>query len=231
MVCGTIFLDWTGTNSIAERNPRHCLHLIDRHVLYPTLFADDHETIDTSSWSFAYDALWRLMYPREDDSRAFKESAQVICSVLLRNESDIRNAWIIVLLAPWFTVRPPPARCDSALRVVDVARERISDDLGDLVMLSHAGHLFKRVIDAKSVLLENSVRRTATEIQEQAAAFISEWGPNWRASVITAILQEAMNGHNIPKGKNHPLYGETGYLLRTVIQDYGRFLRWYTMKK
>lgn len=138
---------------------------------------------------------------------------------------------MIALLAPCFTLRPSPVRRYPPLRVVDIAMEWISSNLNDLVMLSHAGHLYKGVIDAKTILLENSARRTSTEIQEQANSFISGWGPNWRISVITAILLEAMDGHNIPKGKIHPQHDEIRYLLYTVIQDYGRFLRWYTMKK
>lgn len=210
------------------RNPRRALHLIDKLGLYPSLFGDHDQDIDTSQWHCAYDTLWRLKHPQGHDSVEFKESARDIRNALLRHPDDTYNAWVIALFLPLFHVSTPsvPGSRPRAPRIVEVAKARISAVLSHLVELSLAHRHYRDVIDAKSSVVDGGRGQTDAEIREQVVSCIQSCGSSWRTSVITAILHEAINGHNVPQGKIPLPSSEIKRLLFAVVQDYGRFLKW-----
>ncbi|RMJ22608.1 hypothetical protein PHISP_06514 [Aspergillus sp. HF37] len=188
-------------------NPRKALYFIDRLGLYSTLFTTDANGFlaDTSSWPIAYDSLARLISPRVDDDKELKAVSRQVRGILIRNSLDTYYAWMITALAPWMVVpkhavggtfRRYPEGLPHPPWAVDVAKDSLYPTLRNLVVLSEVADRFRRVIEAKSSLLENRMGKTVDEIQEQVRLLVKSWGGNWRSCMIMAILQETMAGRD-----------------------------------
>lgn len=194
-------------------NPRKALYFIDQLGLYSTLFTTDANGFlaDTSSWRIAYDCLARLISPRVDDDKELKAVSRQVRGILIRTPLDAYYAWMITAFAPWMVV-PEHAAPGAVQRypqgqphppwAVDVAKDSLYPTLRNLVVLGEVADRFRRVIEAKSSLMENRMGKTVDEIQEQVRLLVKSWGANWRRCMIMAILQETMAGKDFAQGKS-----------------------------
>lgn len=208
--------------------------MIDQLGLYNTLFADEHEEIDVSRWSYAYRTVWELLHPSPLGDSSTEKRANHIRNVLVRHASDIHQAWVIALFAPFISIPQPSWKESSTAvrlppRVVEVAQYTTSTGIWDLVVLGDAVQYYKKVVEIKSYVLENPNGQTDTELCEFVRSAVGSWGPNWRACVMTALLQEATRVGSSQQGTFAPSVAKSiaHLFLFAVIEDYSKFLEFY----
>ena len=141
---------------------------------------------------------------------------------------------MIALFAPFISIPQPSWKESSTAvrlppRVVEVAQYTTSTGIWDLVVLGDAVQYYKKVVEIKSYVLENPNGQTDTELCEFVRSAVGSWGPNWRACVMTALLQEATRVGSSQQGTFAPSVAKSiaHLFLFAVIEDYSKFLEFY----
>ncbi|PWY87066.1 ATP :tRNA-specific tRNA nucleotidyltransferase [Aspergillus sclerotioniger CBS 115572] len=192
-------------------DPRGALQLIDRLGLYPTIFANhqDGAQADTSSWPLGYNALERIVNPRDDDPKAI---IQHVREFLIRDKLETYYAWMIAAFAPWSSVPARVAKGPKAkplpARTAEVARDSLRSDNKTMAVIGDAAFNWQAITDVKNSLLVGSMDGTAAEVRQQVGLHIRSWKKDWRLCILLAMLQEVMNGGDFIK----------------VVEAYDRFI-------
>lgn len=218
-------------------DPRGALQFIDRLRLYPTIFADhkDGSSVDTSTWSLAYNFLEKLLHTQSGESEDVKAAVERIRRTLIRDSNEAFSAWIVATFAPWSTVparetKNAKAKQPSA-RAAEVARDSLRSDNKTINLLNDAVGSFRNIIDVKSSLLENNIGGTSAEIRQKIGLHIRSWKKDWRLCVLLAMFYEIMNGRDSLQGKSCS-FASLGQAANTpllaVIQTYDAFLSYIT---
>ncbi|TQB76719.1 CCA tRNA nucleotidyltransferase, mitochondrial [Monascus purpureus] len=195
-------------------DPRGALHIIDRLGLYPTVFANhqDSVSVDTSSWSLAYDSLEKLLHAKAGDKENSGAVVEHVRNKLIRNADEAYYAWVIAMFAPWTTVPGRIAKGPKAKplppRAAEVARDSLRSDNRTTTLLSIASNNFEDIISIKSSLLDNSISGISAEVRQKIGLRIRSWKKDYRLCMVLAILQEIMRGENFLQ----------------VLQTYDKFL-------
>ena len=178
--------------------PHKALSLIDRLGLYNEVFTDptnaDCNLVDTASWHLAYDQLWDVIKGGSGRSNS-PQSLKTIRSILLRNPeefpedgpTDIYHAWILTCFVPWARA-PPKSPQKSSKRPMTAAglaaREGIKAENKIYRLVDDAVYHLQDIVDKKDAM------STAGAQREMQGLAIRKWGPNWRSSVMFALLTE-----------------------------------------
>lgn len=187
-------------------DPRGALQFIDLLRLYPTVLANhqDDATVDTSSWSRAYNSLEKLLYGQAGDSGESRAAADRIRNVLVRNDAEAYNAWIMATFAPWTSVTTREHKDSKAKphppRAAEVARDSLRSDNKTVTILKDASNCFEDIIEVKSSFLKNAIGGTAAEVRQKIGLHIRSWKKDWRSCMILAVLQEIMRGEDFLQG-------------------------------
>ncbi|KAI9375652.1 hypothetical protein BJX61DRAFT_531480 [Aspergillus egyptiacus] len=193
-------------------DPRGALHIIDRLNLYQTIFTNQQDGVvaDTSSWSLAYDALYRMLSPNEES-----EAIRHVRALLVRDQLERYYAWMITASAPWSSV---PTRVQTGgngkplpPRMAEVARDSLRADNKLITLLTQAANNWRSILDFKTAFVEGHTRGTPAEIRQQVGLQIRSWQKNWRLCILLSLLQEIMQGRDFVQGA-------------VVVQSYEKFL-------
>ncbi|KAL8789282.1 MAG: hypothetical protein Q9213_001205 [Squamulea squamosa] len=191
------------TKMLQGPNPHQALHLIDRLGLYGTIFTipdseagPSAETL--SHWQKAYDGL-RAFVNAETNVYDTGNAVPTIRSILMSNLKDVYSMWLLCAFVPWakvsHTAQKTNARTSQPAAIA--AREGIKADNNSVRLIENAAAHRSHIIAVKNEAIKEEPSTTSplkrkyenVSRQEQGMA-IRRWGPNWRCSVMYAILTE-----------------------------------------
>ncbi|KAL4787993.1 hypothetical protein BJX76DRAFT_345261 [Aspergillus varians] len=187
-------------------DPRGALHIIDRLRLYPIIFANyqDDTAADSSSWSLAYNALYRLLSSNDEP-----EAVGSVRALLVRDPLQSYYSWMVAAFAPWSAV---PTRVQKTKplppRMAEAARDSLRADNKTVSILKNAANTWRSIIKVKTEVVEGQIQGTAAEIRQQVGLHLRSWSTDWRLCVLLSLLQEIMQGGDFVQ----------------VVQSYNQFL-------
>ncbi|KAL3467762.1 hypothetical protein BJX64DRAFT_273776 [Aspergillus heterothallicus] len=175
-------------------DPRAALHIIDRLKLYPTIFANHQDDVaaETSSWSLAYNSLYRLLSSDEES-----EAANRLRTQLVRDPLEMYYAWMIAAHAPWSIVTTrvhPTGKKPNLPRMAEVARDSLRADNKTITLLRQAASHWRNIIDVKTAVVRGQMEGTPAVIRQQVGLHVRSWEKDWRLCILLSLLQEIMQG-------------------------------------
>ena len=215
-------------------SPHRALSLVDRLGLYNEVFTDptnvDCKIVDTADWHRAYNLL-HTMIEAGSDGPTLSKYLNPIRSILLRNPEDVYHAWLLTCFVPW--AREPlkpsqrsPKRPMTAASLA--AREGIKAENKIYRLVDDAASHLQDIVEKKDAFNYEEQPTTvplkrkqgaSSEIQrEMQGLAIRKWGPNWRSSVMYALLAEVAETRT-----------ETHF--RAVLDGYSSWLSYLSSRK
>ncbi|KAJ5239242.1 hypothetical protein N7468_003861 [Penicillium chermesinum] len=195
-------------------DPRGALEFIDKIGLYPTIFANQYDDImaDTSKWYLAYNGLARFLSSDFEEDKGLRSTVVNLRKMLVGDDS--LYAWMIATFSPWAPIpartaqgkKGPPQRC------VEIARDGLRCDNKSLTVLRDAALHYEDIIKYRTAIQEKSRSGSmlSAEDRQQTGLNIRKWGKDWKLCVLSAILQEIIQGHDFPE----------------VMEDYSHFIQY-----
>ncbi|KAL9600387.1 MAG: hypothetical protein Q9219_003237 [cf. Caloplaca sp. 3 TL-2023] len=202
------------TKMLQDQHPHLALHLIDRLGLYHaifTIFSEKfEESVDIHEWETAYNQM-HVLTEAEPVARAqqgaWDHPEGVIQSILLRDPDglsrNLYHAWLLCALVPWARAKPLAPKTTNAkspLRPAAMAaREGIKADNNTVKVIenavTHLDDIIKvkdGVIDRISLTTSPLKRKRESPSRSELGMAIRRWGPQWRLSVMHALLTQIM---------------------------------------
>ena len=193
--------------TIAGPHPFTAIALLDRLNLYNDVFTDPTDNTplvaETSNWNKAYGFLSDIIQARATDTA---ESTYIknLGLILIRNDNDGFLSWMAACFVPWARTMLPEAKIvkkRSSIVATRAARDGIKADNKICKVLEDAVSNLSNVISLKNATFkglahhsESSRRVPSRDIQGQA---IRSWGPDWRSTVLFAMLTEVSEAGSI----------------------------------
>ena len=177
--------------------------MIDRLGLYNTIFTNptskDSLVADTQRWKLAYDGLSRI-FDAPIHNAGVSQDASLLRALLLRNDEEVYQAWILACLVPWANVENPipvkPGKKPSPPVAATVIREGLKLDnkvmkvAADSVL--HKGEIIGLVEDISTddpaPASPSSKRKQSVPRRDTLGLAIRRWGTHWRSSFIFTLL-------------------------------------------
>ncbi|KAL8885503.1 MAG: hypothetical protein Q9192_006634 [Flavoplaca navasiana] len=192
------------TKMLQGPNPRLALHLIDRLGLYNTIFTipgseSCHPAMALSFWHKAYDQLQAFVNAKLEGPDT-QNAMTIIRSILLGKPEDGYRMWLLCAFVPWARNARPAAKKPGGTAPTSAklaAQEGIKADNHSAKLIDDAASHLEDIIQVRRAVTEdgslstNPLKRKQDKVgrQEQGLS-IREWGPDWRCSVMYAILTE-----------------------------------------
>lgn len=184
-------------------DPRGALEFIDQIGLYPTIFANQYDDVmaDTSTWHLAYNGLARFLRSESQDNTDNHETLASLRQLLVSNDT-VPYAWMIATFSPWvpIPIRDSMAKKGPPQRSVEVARDGLRCDNKNLTVLRDASLHHQEIIEYKNSLLDKIVDGTPAQVRQKTGLNIRRWGKDWKLCILSAILQEIMQGRDLVEG-------------------------------
>ncbi|KAL8990767.1 MAG: hypothetical protein Q9169_008043 [Polycauliona sp. 2 TL-2023] len=192
------------TKMLQGPNPRQALHLIDRLGLYKTIFTilnseSSPPATAISQWHKAYDQLQAFADAKSEVSGT-QNAMTVIKSILFPKPKDACSMWLLCAFIPWGRVERPASKKAGALAPTSAmlaAQEGIKADNPSAKLIDNAASHLEAIIQVRKAMTEdgststNPLKRKHDNVSRQEQGLsIRGWGPNWRCSVMFAILTE-----------------------------------------